>query len=194
MSDPFKAGEVGSDLGQQRGDDGWLVDEDLDVAGTSRMLFAMNPLAPGHRVVVSALGDDPMQSIDTNASLVPMAAPDPATLSPRDLIIAVRSAAVGWVDLLMTSGQYQHIPKPPYTPGLEYAGVVAWRGAAVADFSVGDAVVVDAFLAGPRSLGAYQAYGGFASYAVAPVDAVQPIPGALSFDQACNLLGNYETA
>src|SRR5690606_20708625 len=46
----------------------------------------------------------------------------------------------------------------------------------------------------PRSLGAYQAYGGFASYAVAPLGAVHRIPDALSFDQACNLLGNYETA
>ena len=55
-------------------------------------------------------------------------------------------------------------------------------------------VLVDPFLAGPRSLGAYQAYGGFASYAVAPAEAVLPIPGDLSFDQACNLLGNYETA
>ena len=49
-------------------------------------------------------------------------------------------------------------------------------------------------LAGPRSLGAYQAYGGFASYAVAPAEAVIRVPGGLSFDQACNLLGNYETA
>ena len=55
-------------------------------------------------------------------------------------------------------------------------------------------MLVDPFLAGPRSLGAYPAYGGFASYAVAPAEAVLPIPGALTFDQACNLLGNYETA
>ena len=42
--------------------------------------------------------------------------------------MAVRSAAVGWVDLLMTSGQYQHMPKPPYCPGLEYSGDVIWTG------------------------------------------------------------------
>lgn len=149
----------------------------------------------GKRVVVSELGEDPPEAIERFASLEPMAAPDPATLGARDVIIAIRSAQVGWVDLLMTSGQYQHLPKPPYTPGLEYAGVVAWVGAegggAVA---VGDEVLVDGFLAGPRSLGGYQAYGGFASYAVAPVEAVRRIPGGLSFDQACNLLGNYETA
>ncbi len=145
-------------------------------------------------MVVSALGDDPLQALEQLTSLVPQPPPDPATLGARDLVIAVKSAAVGWVDLLMTSGQYQHVPAPPYTPGLEYAGVVAWAGAEVGAFAVGDPVLVDPFLAGPRSLGAYRSYGGFASYAVAPVEAVRRIPGALSFDQACNLLGNYETA
>lgn len=151
-------------------------------------------LPPGHRVVVSELGDDPLTAIEQFASLVPMAAPDPATLGSGDVIVAVRSAAVGWVDLIMTSGQYQHVPAPPYTPGLEYAGVVAYAGPAAGAFAVGDAVLVDPFLAGPRSHGDYRSYGGFASYAVAPVAAVRPIPAGLSFDQACNLLGNYETA
>jgi NADPH:quinone reductase len=124
-----------------------------------------------------------------------MSPPDPATLGPRDVIVAIRSASVGWVDLLMTSGQYQHMRAPPYCPGLECAGEVAWKGAEVGDaFEVGDRVLVDPFAAGPRSSGAYQQYGGFASYGVAPVEAVLPVPGALSFDQACNLLGNYETA
>lgn len=150
-------------------------------------------LAPGRRVVIRELGEQPLDAIEHHAALVDAPAPDPATLSPRDVIVEVRSAAVGWVDLLMTSGQYQHAARPPYTPGLEYAGVVAWAGAE-AGHAVGARVLVDPFLAGPRSLGAYQAYGGFATYAVAPAEAVHPIPGALSFDQACCLLGNYETA
>jgi NADPH2:quinone reductase len=148
----------------------------------------------GSRVVVSQLGEDPMQAVSDHSSLEPMPAPDPSALARRDVIISIRSASVGWVDLLMTSGQYQHPPKPPYTPGLEYAGVVEWVGPEVTNVGVGDRVMVDGFLAGPRSHGSYQAYGGFASYAVAPAEAVHPIPGELSFDQACNLLGNYETA
>lgn len=151
-------------------------------------------LPPGHRVIVSEFGETPLDAIGEHMSLEEMAAPDPAQLSPKDVLIAVKSAAVGWVDLLMTSGQYQHMPKPPYCPGLEYAGIVAWAGAEVEHVQQGAEVLVDGFLAGPRSLGAYQAYGGFASYAVAPAAAVRPIPGGLSFDQACNLLGNYETA
>lgn len=151
-------------------------------------------LADGQRVLVSAFAETPAEAIDT-MSLVPMSPPDPAKLSPRDVIVAVRSAAVGWVDLLMTSGQYQHMPSPPYTPGLESSGVVVWKGPeAGGDLAVGDGVLVDGFLSGPRSLGAYQAWGGFASYVVAPIEAVHRIPGNLSFDQAAALLGSYETA
>jgi NADPH2:quinone reductase len=146
----------------------------------------------GRRVVVSTLSADPLAAIE-HASLVAMPAPDQTQLSSRDVVVAVASASVGWVDLLMMSGQYQHAAKPPYTPGLEYAGTIAWAGVDAA-IGVGERVLVDPFLAGPRSLGAYQRYGGLATYAVAPVEAVHRIPGELSFDEACNLLGNYETA
>lgn len=149
---------------------------------------------PGQRVVLSEFGETPPEALEKFLSLQPQPAPDPATLGATDVVIAIKSASVGWVDLLMTSGQYQHLLKPPYCPGLEYAGEVAWAGAGVKDFRVGDAVLVDPFLAGPRSLGGYQSWGGFASYAVAPVEAVKKIPGTLSYDEACNLLGNYETA
>jgi NADPH2:quinone reductase len=149
----------------------------------------------GQRVVVSQFAETPPEAIETRMVLEPMPPPDVTQLGAGDVVIRVKSASVGWVDLLMTSGQYQHMPKPPYCPGLEYAGEVAWVGASVSDrIKVGDAVLVDGFLAGPRSLGAYQAYGGFASYAVAPAEAVLRIPGKLSLDEACNLLGNYETA
>jgi len=148
----------------------------------------------GQRVVVSEFGETPLQAIEQFTRLEDQAAPDPKTLAAHDVIIEVRSASVGWVDLLMTSGQYQHMPAPPYCPGLEYSGVVAWAGDAAQGVSVGDRVLADGFFVGPRSSGDYQQYGGFARYAVAPSSAVIPIPGDLSFDQACNLLGNYETA
>jgi NADPH2:quinone reductase len=152
-------------------------------------------LVPGRRVVVTALGETPDEALEARFRIEPMDAPDPATLGARDVLVAVRSAAVGWVDLLMSSGQYQHLVQPPYTPGLEHAGVVAWRGPEAADaVQVGDRVLVDGLLAGPRSQGPYQRWGGFASWAVAPVEAVHPIPGRLSFDEAAGLLGAYETA
>ncbi len=147
----------------------------------------------GQRVIISQLGTEPLQAIEQFARLEPMEPPDPATLGPRDVVIRVASAAVGWVDLLMTTGQYQHVPEPPYTPGIEYAGTVHWAGAD-ANLATGARVLVDGFRAGPRSHGTYRTYGGFATYAVAPAEAVLPLPGELTFDQACNLLGNYETA
>ena len=150
----------------------------------------------GQRVVVTEFGETPEDAIRSNVRLEPQAPPDPAALAATDVIIGIRSASVGWVDLLMTSGQYQHMAAPPYCPGLEYSGEVLWTGADVPQdlVGLGDHVLVDGFLAGPRSSGAYQAYGGMASYAVAPAAAVVPLPEAFSFDQGCNFLGNYETA
>lgn len=149
---------------------------------------------PGHRVVVSAWGDSPTDALEHHIELREQASPPVDELQPTDVVIAVRSAAVGWVDLLMTSGLYQHMASPPYTPGLEYAGEVAWIGANVEGWSVGDRVIADGFRTGPRSKGAYQKWGGFASYAVAPQEALMPLPDAFDFDQGANFLGNYETA
>lgn len=144
---------------------------------------------------MSEYGEDPPDAIARFVSVEPMAQPSLAALGPTDVVIAVESAQVGWVDLLMTSGQYQHMPQPPYTPGLEYAGVVVDKGREVGgDLAIGDRVLIDGFLAGPRSLGNYRSWGGFASFAVAPREAVIPVPAGLSLDQACCLLGNYETA
>lgn len=152
-------------------------------------------LPPGVCVIVESLADNPWDGVDA-LRIERQAPPDPAALAPDDVIVEVRSAAVGWVDLLMLSGQYQHAPPLPFTPGLEYSGVVAWIGSAVdpSRLAVGDRVLSDGFLTGPRSKGPYQRYGGFASYAVAPASALRAVPTRLSFDQACSFLGSYETA
>lgn len=144
--------------------------------------------------MVRELAESPSEAIESGVALEPMEMPSPSELSSRDVVVRVRSASVGWVDLLMTSGQYQHVPTPPYTPGLEYAGEVAWRGDDAEGIAVGDRVLVDGFLAGPRSLGAHRKWGGWATWSVAPKEAILPVVGTLSFDEACNLLGNYETA
>ncbi|HVI00369.1 MAG TPA: alcohol dehydrogenase catalytic domain-containing protein, partial [Enhygromyxa sp.] len=151
-------------------------------------------IVSGRRVIVREFGETPLDAIEQHLELVEQSRPDPHELGPRDVIVEVRSAAVGWVDLLMTSGQYQHMAAPPYTPGLEYAGTVAWVGSAVDGLAIGDAVIADGLRTGPRSLGAYQRWGGFARWAVVPAEALIPLPATLDFDQGCNLLGNYETA
>jgi NADPH2:quinone reductase len=150
----------------------------------------------GRRAIISTFAESPEEAIETGLGFEPQSPPSQATLQPTDVVIAVRSAAVGWVDLLMTSGQYQHMPQPPYCPGLEYSGEAIWTGSAVdpTHVDVGDRVMVDGFLAGPRSYGAYQKSGGFATYAVIPQAAAMKVPAGFSYDQASNFLGNYETA
>jgi NADPH2:quinone reductase len=145
------------------------------------------------RVVVSEYGETPAEAIERFVHVEPQSFPDVGARGPSDVIVEVRAAAVGWVDLLMTSGQYQHAVSPPYTPGLEYSGVVAWAGSE-ARFSVGDSVLADGLYTGPRSLGPYQQWGGFAHWAVAPDSALHRLPATLSFDQGCALIGNYATA
>lgn len=144
-------------------------------------------------VVVSRYGETPMEALASYVSLQAQPRPEARTLGPHDVLIEIRSCAVGWVDLLMMSGQYQHMAEPPYTPGLEYSGEVAAIGSEVSRCALRDAVMVDPFVAGPRTSGAYRA-GGFATWAVVPERAALPRPRGFDFDQACNLLGNYETA
>ena len=150
----------------------------------------MSALPAGRRVVVKELGERPLEAIEEHLVIEEQPPPEPG---PGEVVVAVRAAAVNWVDLLMTSGQYQHVPEPPYTPGLEYAGEVVRAGEG-AGVEIGARVMADGLLTGPRSLGAHRRWGGFATYALAPANAVIPIPGALTFDQAAGLLGAYETA
>jgi NADPH2:quinone reductase len=145
-------------------------------------------------VIVTELGETPMEALERFVVLEAQPPPEPSELGPHDVVVRVKSAGVNWVDVIMTSGQYQHVPAPPYTPGLEYAGEVAWVGAGVTEVAVGDRVIADGLLTGPRSLGAYRSYGGWATYAVAPEGALVPLPETLDFDQGATLLGAYETA
>ena len=60
-------------------------------------IMSHTALPDGRRVVVTEFGDDPMQALENHLEIVPQPAPDPATLAATDVIIAIKSAAVGWV-------------------------------------------------------------------------------------------------
>lgn len=149
---------------------------------------------PARRVMIQQFAQEPLEAIEEHSVLETYDPPAPSQLKPSEVLVSIRSASVGWVDLLMTSGLYQHMAQPPYCPGLEYSGVVAHKGDEVDHVEVGDEVIVDAFVVGPRTSGAYREYGGFASYALAPSHAILPLPAGFTLDQGCQLLGNYETA
>jgi len=148
----------------------------------------------GTKVEITEFAETPMEGVEQYLRIVEQEVPDTNELGEDEVLIGVKSSAIGWVDLMMISGQYQHQARLPYTPGLEYCGIVLWKGEKVVEVKLGDKVLVDGFISGPRTSGKYQEYGGFATYAVAPKEAIIPIPERLNFDQACNLLGSYETA
>lgn len=150
----------------------------------------------GKRARILEYGENPMDAIENHLVIEDQEPPDVSRLKAEDCVIAVKSASVGWVDLIMSSGQYQHMAQPPYTPGLEFGGEILWAGPKALDrgLKVGDAVMADGFKTGPRSKGDYRQYGGFASYAVAPAEALFPLPKLLNYDQANQFLGSYETA
>lgn len=123
--------------------------------------------------------------------------PDPGSLGPNDVLIKIKACAVSWVDMLMTSGQYQHQPKPPYTPGLEYSGIILHCGdEAQKKYGLenGKEVFVDCVTTGPRTSGNYRQYGGFSSFTVAPGWSVHEKPANFTFAESANYLGAYETA
>ena len=157
----------------------------------------MNKALPaGIRALVSHFSETREEALATGVELVEQPAPDFASLSETEVLVEVESACVAYVDLLMLTGQYHHRPPLPYTPGLEYAGVVRGVGSAVPPsvLKPGDLVMSDYMHTGPRSAGAHQAWGGWAQYAVAPHNALIRRPNNLSADAACNLLLNVETA
>lgn len=143
---------------------------------------------------VFGFGADPIQTIENQLQVGEME--KPILSEATDILIEVVCSAISWVDLMMMCGVYQHKPRLPYTPGLEYSGRIIDLGeeAKAEGFQLGDRVFVDCFTTGPRTSGVYQKYGGLASYAIAPFQAVNHIPKNFNFAQACNFLGNYETA
>ncbi len=104
--------------------------------------------------------------------------PEPA---PGTVLIDVHAAGVGFPDLLLTRGEYQIRPDPPFVPGIEVAGVVR-AAPAGAEVAAGDRVC------------AVTALGGFAEVAAAPAATTFPIPVGMGFAAAAGLVMNHHTA
>ena len=96
------------------------------------------------------------------------------------VVVDVHAAGAAWPDLLLTRGEYQLKPPPPFTLGAEAAGVVrsAPEGSA---FSPGQRVVV---LTG---VGAWQ------ETLAVPEGSVFPLPDEVSFVAGAGLIFNYLT-
>lgn len=66
--------------------------------------------------------------------------PDPVP-GPGEVVVDVVAAGVNYPDLLVVGGKYQILPKLPFTPGKEAAGIVSATGPGVDTCRVGDRVI-----------------------------------------------------
>jgi len=103
-------------------------------------------------------------------------------LKPGHLLIAVKAAGVGFVDVLGAQGKYQVKQTLPFVPGSEYAGIVEAVGEGVTAIAPGERVMAGGFA------------GAYADYALAPAGAVLAMPAAMSFVEAAGFRTNYATA
>ncbi|GAB3198110.1 NADPH:quinone oxidoreductase family protein [Nocardioides hungaricus] len=103
--------------------------------------------------------------------------PEPAP-GADDVLVEVHRVGVSFPDLLLTKGEYQLRPEPPFTLGVDFAGVV---------------VSGPGFEPGQRVAGV-GAYGGAAELVANPATSTFALPDHVSFDEGAALPMNYLTA
>lgn len=98
---------------------------------------------------------------------------------PGEVLVEVHSVGISFPDLLLSKGEYQLRPEPPFTLGVDFAGVVL-EGP-------------DGFTPGQRVAGV-AGYGNAAERVASPADTTFALPDSLSFDEGAALPMNYLTA
>lgn len=106
--------------------------------------------------------------------------PDPVA-GAGQVVVDVHAAGVNFPDILITRGQYQFKPTPPFSPGGEAAGVVSAIGSGVSTVQVGDRVALTTL------------YGGYAEKIAVPELAVTKLPDNVSFEVGAATLLTYAT-
>ena len=133
----------------------------------------MLPLMTMKAVVVERLGPpDVMELRD-----VPLLTP-----GPGEVRIEVEAVGINFADVLAVAGEYLTRTRVPYTPGMEFAGIVESLGEGVTGVEIGQRV---AALGGSGAL---------AKYAVVRASNIIPVPGSLTGPQAAAFPVSYFTA
>ncbi|QIG45287.1 NADPH:quinone oxidoreductase family protein [Nocardioides anomalus] len=97
---------------------------------------------------------------------------------PDDVLVEVHAVGTSFPDLLLSRGEYQMKPEPPFTLGVDFAGVV---------------VSGPGFEPGQRVCGV-GGWGNAAELTACHRDSVFALPDVLSFDEGAALPMNYLTA
>ena len=100
-----------------------------------------------------------------------------------EVLVEVHRVGVSFPDLLLSRGEYQFKPEPPFTLGVDFAGVVLDPGSPESS----------GFTVGQRVAGV-NLNGGAAEQVANPVVFTFPLPDALSFDEGAAMPMNYLTA
>lgn len=126
-----------------------------------------------------------------------------------EVLVAVRACGLNQVDLLSRDGQTPQPIPLPHVSGTEVAGDLVETGPGVTGWKPGDRVVIDPILHCGRcpscTVGAthqcrtgrvfgVQTHGGYAEYAVAPAQALLPLPDSLTHLQAASIAVTGPTA
>lgn len=103
-------------------------------------------------------------------------------LGPGQIRMDVHAAGLNFADTLMIQGKYQERPDPPFTPGMEVAGVITEVGEGVDHLAVGN-----------KAIGMC-GVGGYAEELVTAADWVLPVPDTVDMIQAAGFPVAYGTS
>jgi NADPH:quinone reductase len=120
-----------------------------------------------------------LETIDSPPVLREVPRPVPR---PGEALVRIAAAALNFADLLMLRGQYQEMPEPPFTLGLELAGRVEVLGPGTEGPAPGTRVAV------------FAGHGALAEYGVFPAARCLPIPDAMPFEEAAAFQIAYGTS
>jgi NADPH:quinone reductase len=102
---------------------------------------------------------------------------------PDEVLVRIYAVGINPVETYIRAGKYARLPKLPYTPGNDGAGVVEQVGAGVSEFKAGDRV----YTAGSLS-------GTYAEFALCKKEQVHPLPANVSFAHGAAMGTPYATA
>ena len=94
------------------------------------------------------------------------------TIGLGDVLVRTKAIGLNFAEVFARLGYYPGIPKPPFVPGIEFAGIVEKTGASVRGLKKGDRVF------------GFTKQNAYAEYVAVPKDFVLRMPRKMTFEQA----------